>query len=292
MVRGSYIAPAIDSTASASALGSVGPLNPDLFLILATVAFAFLVKGVAGFGGPLLAVPIIAPTLGVEHAVVVVSIGSLVSNVMMLWEHRTGFVDTRPLLVRLLSAGAAGTVLGTWLLTRLDNRPLALAVAALVLGYIAVSLARPDLRMDPARGLKLAWPIGAFGGLVHGATGNSGPVFGTFLHSLGLARSSFVFALTVPFLVFGSIQVVTPLRSGCVHAGSNHPGFVGDSAGAGRNPGRDPYRPKTQSVCLRAHRHGPVGLRRHPPAALGIRHLTEGSSRRNRCVFQRPGNVC
>ena len=193
-------------------------MSSDLFLILAAVAFAFLVKGVAGFGGPLLAVPIIAPTLGVEHAVVVVSIGNLVSNVMMLWEHRTGYGDTRSLLVRLLSAGAAGTVLGTWLLTRLDNRPLAVAVAALVLGYIAVSLARPDLRMNPDRGLRWAWPIGAVGGLVHGATGNSGPVFGTFLHSLGLARSSFVFALTVPFLVFGAIQVVTLFSLGAFTA--------------------------------------------------------------------------
>ena len=185
------------------------PLNSDLFLILAAVAFGFLVKGVAGFGGPLLAVPIIASTLGVEHAVVVVSVGNLISNLMMLWEHRTGFADTRALLVRLLAAGAAGTVVGTMLLTRLDNRPLALAVAALVLGYIAVSIARPDFRMDSAQGLKLAWPIGAFGGLVHGATGSSAPVFGTFLHSLRLARSSFVFALTSPFLIFGSIQVVT-----------------------------------------------------------------------------------
>jgi uncharacterized membrane protein YfcA len=184
-------------------------LNPDLVLILAAVSFSFLVKGVAGFGGPLLAVPILAPTLGVEHAVVVVSIANLVSNLMMLWEHRTGFGDTRSLLVRLLSAGAAGTVLGTWILTRLDNRPLGLAVAALVLGYIVVSLRRPDFRLGPARGLQLAWPIGAIGGLVHGATGNSGPVFGTFLHSLGLARSSFVFALTAPFLIFGSIQVLT-----------------------------------------------------------------------------------
>jgi uncharacterized protein len=184
-------------------------LNTDLVLILAAVSFAFFVKGVAGFGGPLLAVPIIAPTLGVEHAVVVVSIGNLISNLMMLWEHRTGFGDTRRLLFRLLVAGAAGTVGGTWLLTRLDNRPLALAVAALVIGYIVVSFLRPNLRMDPAQGLRLAWPVGAVGGLVHGATGNSGPVFGTFLHSLGLARSSFVFALTVPFLVFGSIQIIT-----------------------------------------------------------------------------------
>jgi uncharacterized membrane protein YfcA len=189
-------------------------LNSDLMLILAAVAFGFLVKGVAGFGGPLLSVPIIAPTLGVEHAVVVVSIGNLISNVMMLWEHRTGFADTRPLLARLLSTGAAGAVLGTWLLTRLDNRPLALAVAAMVLAQIAVSLARPDRRIDRARGLKLAWSIGVFGGLVHGATGNSAPVFGTFLHRLGLARSSFVFALTVLFLVFGSIQVATLLGLG------------------------------------------------------------------------------
>ena len=184
-------------------------MNPDLVLILAAVSFAFLVKGVAGFGGPLLAVPIIAPTLGVEHAVVILSIGNLISNLMMLWEHRTGFGDTRSLLFRLLSAGAAGTVFGTWLLTRLDDRPLALAVATLVLGYIVLSIVRPTLRIDLSRGLMLAWPIGAIGGLVHGATGNSGPVFGTFLHSLGLSRSSFVFALTVPFLVFGAIQVVT-----------------------------------------------------------------------------------
>ena len=184
-------------------------MNSDLLLILAAVSFAFLVKGVAGFGGPLLAVPIIAPTLGVEHAVVVLSIANLISNMMMLWEHRAGSGDTRSLLMRLVPAGAGGTVLGTWLLTRLDNRPLALAVAILALSYIAVALVRPDLRIDRERGLRWSWPVGAFGGLVQGATGNSGPVFGTFVHSLGLARSSFVFAITVPFLVFGFIQVLT-----------------------------------------------------------------------------------
>ena len=184
-------------------------MDSDLLLTLVAVSLAFLVKGIAGFGGPLLALPLMAPTLGVEHAVVVISIGNLVSNLMMLWEHRTGSVDARSLLVRLLLAGAAGTVAGTWLLTRLDNRPLAVSVAILILAYIVISLLRPDFRIDRARGLMLAWPVGAIGGLVHGATGNSGPVFGTFVHSLGLSRSSFVFAVTVPFLVFGFIQVVT-----------------------------------------------------------------------------------
>jgi uncharacterized membrane protein YfcA len=167
------------------------------------------VKGVAGFGGPLLAVPIIAPTLGVEHAVVAISLANVVSNLLMMWEHRTGFRDTRSILSRVLPAGVAGTVLGTWLLTRLDNRPLALAVAIMVLIYIVVASRRPEMRIDPEAGLRLAWPVGALGGFMHGATANSGPVFGTFMHSLGLARSSFVFAVTVPFLVFGTIQVIT-----------------------------------------------------------------------------------
>lgn len=168
-----------------------------------------MIKGVAGFGGPLLAIPIIAPTLGVEHAVVAISLANVISNLMMMWEHRVGWRDARSVLVRLLPAGVAGAVLGTWLLTRLDNRPLAVAVATMVLVYIGVAVRRPNLRVDPKIGLRLAWPVGAVGGFVHGATANSGPVFGTFMHSLGLARSSFVFAVTVPFLVFGTIQVIT-----------------------------------------------------------------------------------
>lgn len=184
-------------------------MTSELVLILATTAFAFLVKGIAGFGGPLLAIPVLAPSMGVEHAVVAVSLGNVVANLMMLVEHRTGWEATKKLLVRLLAAGGLGTVAGTWLLTRLDNRPLALAVAAMVISYIVIAVRRPGLRVPPEMGLRLTWPVGAFGGLVHGATANSGPVFGTFMHSLGLPRSAFVFSVTVPFLVFGTIQVLT-----------------------------------------------------------------------------------
>jgi uncharacterized membrane protein YfcA len=114
----------------------------------------------------------------------------------------------------MVSAGAIGAVVGTWLLTKLDNRILALSVATLVIFYIAVALSRPAFRINREVGQRWAWPVGAFGGFLHGATGNSGPIFGTFLHSLGLARSTFVFAVTVPFLVFGSIQIATLIGLG------------------------------------------------------------------------------
>lgn len=174
-----------------------------------TVALSFLVKAVVGFGGPLLAIPVLAPVLGTEHAVVAISLANLVANVLLVWEHRAGASGTWGVLFRLVGAGAAGTVGGTWLLTRLDGRILALGVAVMVFAYIVVTITMPDFRISPTTGLHLSWPVGMIGGIVHGATANGGPVFVTFFHSLALTRRSFVFALTSVFFTLSSIQVGT-----------------------------------------------------------------------------------
>lgn len=173
------------------------------------MALTFLVKAVVGFGGPLLAIPILAPFVGVEHAVVVVSLGNIVANLMLLWANRTAAGTTMPLLIRVVSAGVVGVALGTYLLTVLDDRVLSFALAISVFVYIGLALARPELRISRERGLRIAAPVGIVGGFMHGATGNSGTVFGTFLHALALPRPEFVFAVTIPFLVFGSVQVAT-----------------------------------------------------------------------------------
>lgn len=181
----------------------------ELLLILTVVAFAFFVKSVVGFGGPLLATPLLAPFLGVEHAVVVVSLANILSNLMILWGNRSAAGATRSLLIRMILSGAVGAVVGSYFLTVLDDRVLSAALAATVLAYIVLALARPELHIDRETGMRIAAPAGAVGGLIHGATGNSGVVFGTFLHALALPRTEFLFAVTIPFLVFGSVQVVT-----------------------------------------------------------------------------------
>lgn len=186
----------------------------ELILILGVVSFSFWVKAIAGFGGPLLAVPLLAPFLGVEQAVVVVSIANIVSNLMLLWSNRHAGRSHGRLLLRLLLAGALGTVLGTILLTSLDDRVLALTLAASVVVYIVINLARPDFRLSSDRGLALAVPVGAVGGLMHGALGNSGTVFGSFYHSLRMPRDEYVFSLTVTFLAFGTLQIGTLARLG------------------------------------------------------------------------------
>ena len=186
----------------------------ELVLILVVVAFSFWVKAIAGFGGPLVAIPLLAPFIGVEQAVVVISLANLVANLLLLWSNRHGAKPNRKLLTRLILAGAAGTIGGTVLLTRLDDTVLAILLAGTVFIYIAANLARPEFHLSKERGLALAIPVGAVGGLMHGATGNSGTVFGSFYHSLNLPRDEFVFALTVTFLGFGSLQIGTLVQLG------------------------------------------------------------------------------
>ena len=100
-------------------------------------------------------------------------------------------------------------MLGTWLLTRLDNRPLALAVAALVWPTSCVTAAAG--LSDPSLPGACSWPgrseRWAAWSMAPPAT--AGRSSGRSSIASGLSRSSFVFALTVPFLVFGAIQVLT-----------------------------------------------------------------------------------
>lgn len=181
----------------------------ELALILLVVAFSFLVKSVVGFGGPLLAVPILAPFLGVEDSVVLVSLGNVVANLMLLWSNRTGAATTKSMLIRVVGSGVVGVALGSYLLTTLDDRLLSVALAVSVLVYIALAIFKPEFHISRKKGLQIAVPVGVFGGFIHGATGNSGTVFGTYLHALALPRSEYLFAITVPFLAFGSVQIAT-----------------------------------------------------------------------------------
>ena len=186
----------------------------ELVLILVIAAFSFWVKGITGFGGPLLAIPVLAPFIGVEQSVVVISLSNVLSNLMLLWSNRHAGKQLRHLLTRLLIAGAIATVVGTILLTSLNETLLSLVLAASVVVYISMSVARPEFSLSERQGISLAAPAGVVGGLMHGALGNSGVVFGSFYHSLKLGRDEFVFALSITFLGFGVLQIATLIQLG------------------------------------------------------------------------------
>lgn len=156
----------------------------------------------------MLSTPLIAAATSVEHAVVVVSFANLLSNGWLVWENRRSAAGLRWLLVPLLSAGAAGTIFGTWLLTELDDRILSWALAGVVAAYIIRFLTRPDYHLEAGTARRLTLPVGLAGGVLTGGTSIGGPLFATYLHGLRLDRSRFVFVTGTIFGVLSPIQLV------------------------------------------------------------------------------------
>ena len=184
-------------------------MTTEAVLVILVISGAYLIKGVTGIGGPLLAVPFIAGIASVELAVVVLSLGNLVSNGWLLWEHRAGGRGTGFVMKPFLVVGVPATIAGTWLLTDVDDRILSVIIAVVILGYIWRYLADPHFVLERETARRMAAPMGLVGGGLLGATGTAGPLIATYMHAIRLGRPSFIHMMSLTFQIFGVIQLVT-----------------------------------------------------------------------------------
>ena len=180
----------------------------ELTVIVVAIAAGAFIKGATGGGLPQIAIPVMAVFLGVEHAVVVMTIPGVVANGWLIWTHRHEARETRN-LPGMLVAGTVGAVGGTLLLHSLDGRWLSAALAVVIAAYIVLALTRPGFTL-PARVTRVASPpVGLVAGGLQGATGISGPLITTWLLGFGLKPRAFVFATSTLFFVFAVVQSVT-----------------------------------------------------------------------------------
>ena len=184
-------------------------MTTEFALVLLVIAVAYTVKGAAGMGGPLLAVPFIASLTSVEHAVVVLSLANMVSNGWLLWEHRAGAKGTGFVMIPFLAVGTLAVIAGTWLLTEIDDRILSVVIAVVIATYIWRYFADPAFGLEKETARRIAAPMGLLGGGLLGATGTAGPLIMTYLHSVRMNRASFIHMMSLTFTVFGLIQLVT-----------------------------------------------------------------------------------
>lgn len=189
-------------------------MTTEFVLVLVVISIAYTIKGVAGMGGPLLAVPFIASLTSVEYAVVVLSLANMVSNGWLLWEHRVGAKGTSFVMTPFLIVGTVAVIAGTWVLTEIDDRILSLTIAAVIVFYIWRQLTDPDFGLTRETARRMAAPMGLVGGGLLGATGTAGPLIMTYLHSIRLSRSSFIHMMSLTFTVFGLVQLVTLVALG------------------------------------------------------------------------------
>lgn len=183
----------------------MGPV--ELLVLIVGLAAAGFSKGLAGFGLPLIATPILAGVFGPRAAVPIVTIPIFVSNTLLVIQ---GIRDPYPLrrLAPLFAFSTVGAAIGTLLLASLDERTFAILMAAMV----ALFLARGDrlLGDDPAalRARILGPVIAFFAGLLQGTTSISGPLIGSYFHAERVKPAHFVFALAALFEVDAIVSLV------------------------------------------------------------------------------------
>ena len=193
-------------------------MSPDvLIVIFVALAAGSLVKGISGLGLPLVAIPVMAGFLGVEHAVAIMVIPGMLMNFWLLWTYREHAVRI-PNLPLVALAGVAGVVAGALVLSAVPDRYLVLFMA-LWLGIYLLSLLFPGrLRMPSALARHAALLVVGSAGVVQGALGTSGPVLAPYVHSLKLRQPQYVYAVSILFQIFAFTQLASFLWLGLIDA--------------------------------------------------------------------------
>lgn len=177
-------------------------------LILVGIAFAFggVLKGAAGAGAPLLAVPLLATLYDVPFAVAVFVLPNIIPNLWQVWRFRKAQLS-RGFIARFALAGGFGAAAGTYALAAFSSEILTAGVAAILVAYIGFRLFNPGWRLPFAAADRLSVPVGAVSGVLQGATGLSAPVSMTFLTAIQLERSQFILVVSTFFVALGVSQL-------------------------------------------------------------------------------------
>ena len=189
-----------------------------LLLAFSVVVVGGFIKGATAFGFPLFTTPLMAALIGPKAAVVVLVLPVLVSNIIVLLTRRAAPGTARRLVPMLLPLVPA-TVVGSVLLARADGTVVAVVVGAVGLAFAALSLRRSALRVRPRAERWLAPLFGLVSGLLHGASGISGPVVVAYIDALGLNPRAFAYSVTVLFTATGLMQSVTYVGLGLFSPG-------------------------------------------------------------------------
>ena len=191
---------------AAAASGDTSAL--DVAIIVVAISVGAFIKGATGGGLPQVAIPVMAPFVGVEHAVVIMAIPGIVSNTWLAYHHRGEYPLTRD-LPSLVWTGVVGAVLGTVALKSLDGRALSAVLVVVIVAYVVVVLVHPGFHLPARLTRVMSPPIGLGGGVLQGSTGISGPLLTTYLHGFQLLPKAYILSLAVLFGVGAVVQAVT-----------------------------------------------------------------------------------
>ncbi len=186
----------------------------DLIAVAALTVPVFVVaagaQAVTGFGFALLAVPLLTLLVGPAPAVAVTTMVALVLTTGAAVSERA-HVDGR-IALRLVSAALLGMPVGYLVLSRVDERPLRVVIAVVVLALVAVVASGAHIPAGPWQ----QWGAGMLSGTLLTSTGMNGPPLVLVLHSRGLDARRFRGTLQATFCGQGIVAVGIFLVGGLI----------------------------------------------------------------------------
>ena len=174
------------------------------------IGLGALAKGITGVGLPILVVPVLASFTSVEEAVVLMVLPSIAANGWLVATHRKWAILRNHRGFLLL--GLAGGVLGTWLLSILDDHWLKLILAIWLGVYLLQYFSRRSYEHYFSGRGGLGSPLGFVAGTIQGACGISAPIVAPYFHANGLVSETYAFATAFTFLFFSAAQFAAMSR--------------------------------------------------------------------------------
>lgn len=176
---------------------------PTLAFFAAAVAAGGLVKGISGFGMPMVSVSLIASVTGPAQAIALVAVPNMGANI---WQavhsgrYRAMLVRLWPLLLPLFVV----TYFAAQILSGIDAALASRFLGILVIAFGVVQFTKLSVNVSP-RWEKFVSPVvGVTAGLVGGMSSFFGPPVTMYLIALKLPKEDFIAATAVCFLVGGT----------------------------------------------------------------------------------------
>jgi uncharacterized membrane protein YfcA len=188
-------------------------ISSDLALWSAAIlGLAFFIRGIAGFGSGLVAIPLLALFLPLTVVVPAIALLDYAAAAMHGIHHRERIVwrDLLPLLPFTL----AGSLTALYLLHRVDTAYLNNALGAFILVYALYSLSGIAPHQRHSRGWAI--PFGGIGGLISTLFGTGGPFYVIYLHLRALDKQAFRATVAAIFMIDGAIRIAGYAVTGLV----------------------------------------------------------------------------
>ncbi|GBE43992.1 MAG TPA: sulfite exporter TauE/SafE family protein [Rhizobiales bacterium] len=172
--------------------------------VLALVFTAFLlgglVKGVLGFGLPIVALAILAATLGLKQAIALIVVPAIITNI---WQCAVGgaFLAILRRIWSMLLPATLCIWVGVAILAGVDPKIPTGLLGALLVVYAVHGLTRPQLTPPREWEAWLSPLVGAFSGIAYGFTGSMMVPGVIYLQALGFDRNMLVQSLGITFLL-------------------------------------------------------------------------------------------